>query len=102
MVDTVKKSIETVVFTWFSSKVRHVCEGEFRRRTMYLPTLLSPTSIPKLEEVHRGCEEHPKSGCRGSSCESGCGLPSKPVGGRVGRGELSKSKTSEIPCGATR
>src|SRR5260370_1267156 len=48
MVGTVKKSIETVVFTWFSRKVRHVCEGRFRRRTMYLLTLVSPTSMPSL------------------------------------------------------
>src|SRR5258708_21118546 len=48
MVGTVKKSIETVVFTWFSRKVRHVCEGGLRRRTMYLLTLVSPTSMPSL------------------------------------------------------
>src|SRR5260370_10013685 len=48
MVGTVKKSIDTVVFTWFSRKVRHVCEGGFRRRTMYLLTLVSPTSMPSL------------------------------------------------------
>src|SRR5260370_1841447 len=48
MVGTVKKSIDTVLFTWFSRKVRHVCEGGFRRRTMYLITLVSPTSMPSL------------------------------------------------------
>src|SRR5260370_41642333 len=48
MVGTVKKSIDTVVFTWFSRKVRHVCEGGFRRRVMYLLTLVSPTSMPSL------------------------------------------------------
>src|SRR5665811_2558892 len=48
MVGTVKKSIETVVFTWFSRKVRHVCEGGFRRRAMYLLTLVSPMSMPSL------------------------------------------------------
>src|SRR5260370_6835061 len=48
MVGTVKKSIDTVLFTWFSMKVRHVCEGGFRRRTMYLLTLVSPTSMPSL------------------------------------------------------
>src|ERR1039457_5402617 len=48
MVGTVNKSIETVVFTWFSRKVRHVCEGGFRRWTMYLLTLVSPMSMPSL------------------------------------------------------
>src|SRR5674476_1289591 len=48
MVGTVKKSIETVVFTWFSRKVRHVCEGGFRRWTRYLLTLVSPMSMPSL------------------------------------------------------
>jgi hypothetical protein len=48
MVGTVKKSIDTVVFTWFSRKVRHVCEGGFRRRIRYLLTLVSPTSMPSL------------------------------------------------------
>jgi hypothetical protein len=32
MVGTVKKSMDTVVFRWFSKKVRHVCEGGLRRR----------------------------------------------------------------------
>jgi hypothetical protein len=31
-----------------SRKVRQVCEGGFGRRTMYLPTLVSPTWIPSL------------------------------------------------------
>src|ERR1035437_492442 len=48
MVGTLKKSIETVVFRWFSRKVRHICEGGFRRSTMYLLTLVSPTSMPSL------------------------------------------------------
>src|ERR1035437_4937329 len=48
MVGTVKKSIETVVFTWFSRKVRQVCEGGFRRWTRYLLTLVSPMSMPSL------------------------------------------------------
>src|SRR5260370_22621328 len=48
MVGTVKKSIDTVVFTWFSRKVRHVCEGGLPRWTMYLLTLVSPISIPSL------------------------------------------------------
>src|ERR1039458_7947971 len=48
MVGTVKKSIETVVFPWFSRKVLHVCEGGFRRRIMYLLTLVSPTSMPSM------------------------------------------------------
>src|SRR5260370_23935761 len=48
MLGSVKKSIDTVVFTWFSRKVRHVCEGGFRRRTMYLLTLVSPISMPSF------------------------------------------------------
>src|ERR1035437_2606523 len=48
MVGTVKKSIETVVFRWFSRKVRQVCEGGFRRWTRYLLTLVSPMSMPSL------------------------------------------------------
>src|SRR5258708_34565130 len=48
MVGTVKKSMDTVLFTWFSMKVRHVCEGGFRRRTRYLLTLVSPMSMPSL------------------------------------------------------
>src|SRR5664279_1123952 len=96
MVGSVKKSIETVVFPWFSRKVRHVCEGGFRRRIMYLLTLVSPTSMPNLRSSPwmRGA---PKAGSRGSSSESAYGLPSTPVGGRVGRGEPSESKTVEIP-----
>ena len=30
MVGTVKKSMDTVLFTWFSRKVRHVGEGGFQ------------------------------------------------------------------------
>src|SRR5260370_26617705 len=48
MVGTVKKSIDTVSFTWFARKVRHVCEVGFRRRPMYLLTLVSPMSMPSL------------------------------------------------------
>src|SRR5260370_2849939 len=33
MVGTVKKSMDTVLFTWLSRKVRHVCEGGFPGRT---------------------------------------------------------------------
>src|SRR5258708_29004133 len=48
MVGTVKKSIDTVVVTWFSRKVRHVCEGGFNGRIMYLLTLVAPMSMPSL------------------------------------------------------
>jgi len=47
-VGTVKKSTDTRLFMWFSKKVRHVCEGGFRVRTMYLLTLVSPISTPSL------------------------------------------------------
>src|ERR1017187_1172915 len=48
MVGTVKKSIDTVVLRGFSRKVCQVCEGGFRRRTMYLLTLVWPMSMPSL------------------------------------------------------
>src|ERR1039458_8367346 len=48
MVGTVKKSMDTVVFRWFSKKVRHVCEGGLRRRAMDLLTLVSPMLTPSL------------------------------------------------------
>jgi hypothetical protein len=66
----------------------------------------------ELREMRRGlvhlavrgvaCEARPKAGSRGSSSESVYEFPSTQVGGRAGRGELSKSKTVEILCGATR
>src|ERR1017187_6859123 len=37
-----------MVWTWFSKKVRQVCDGGFRLRTMFLPTLVSPMSMPSL------------------------------------------------------
>jgi hypothetical protein len=43
-----KKSTETMLFRWFSMKVHHVCEGGLRLRTIYLPTLVSPTSRCEL------------------------------------------------------
>src|SRR5688500_17459057 len=48
MVGTIKKSTDTMFFTWLSRKVRHVWDGGFLRRTMYLLTLVSPISIPNL------------------------------------------------------
>ena len=48
MVGTVKKSTDTKLLRWLSKKVRQVCEGGFRWRTMYLFTLVSPMSIPSL------------------------------------------------------
>jgi hypothetical protein len=48
MVGTVKKSTETIVFTWLSRKVRQLWEGGFRRRIIYLLTLVSPMSMPSL------------------------------------------------------
>src|ERR1017187_3295686 len=46
IVGTVKKSTETSVRTWLSRKVRQVCEGGLRRRTMYFATLVSPMAMP--------------------------------------------------------
>ena len=48
IVGTVKKSTETILFTWFSRKVLHVWDGGLLRRTMYLLTLVSPMSMPSL------------------------------------------------------
>ena len=47
-VGAVKKSLETVLFIWFSRKVLQVWEGGLRWRTIYFPTLVSPTSMPSL------------------------------------------------------
>jgi hypothetical protein len=40
IVGTVKKSTETMVFTWLSRKALQVWEGGLRRRTRYLLTLV--------------------------------------------------------------
>jgi len=50
IVGTVKKSTDTIVFKWFSRKVRQVCEGGLRRRTIYLLTLVWPMSMPSIEQ----------------------------------------------------
>jgi hypothetical protein len=47
-VGTVKKSTETNVLAWLLKKVRHVCEGGLRCRTMYLATLVSLMVMPNL------------------------------------------------------
>jgi hypothetical protein len=46
MVGTRKKSTETRLLRWLARKVRQVCDGGLRRRTMYLLTLVSPMSMP--------------------------------------------------------
>src|SRR3954470_21323278 len=48
MVGTVKKSTDTMLFTWLSRNVFHVCDGGLLRRSMYLLTLVSPMSMPSL------------------------------------------------------
>ena len=48
MVGTVKKSTDTILFTWFSRNVRQVCQGGLRCRSMYLATVGSVISIPSL------------------------------------------------------
>src|SRR5215469_18839196 len=48
MVGTVKKSTDAMLLRWFWRKLRQVCDGGFRRRTRYLLTLVSPTSIPSF------------------------------------------------------
>src|ERR1700693_4926328 len=48
MVGTVKKSTETICWTWLSRNDRQVWLGDFRGRTIYLLTLVSPMSIPSL------------------------------------------------------
>src|ERR1700730_11858234 len=65
MVGTVKKSTETKSLTWFSRKVRQVCEGGVWRRPMYLATLVSPIEMPSLSSSpwirgapHNGFSRH--------------------------------------------
>src|SRR5262249_13860848 len=41
-------STETMLLMRFSRKVFQVCEGGLRLRTRYLPTLVSPMSMPSL------------------------------------------------------
>src|SRR5215475_12855404 len=48
IVGTLKKSTETNVLAWLFRKVRQVCEGGLRCRTMYLATLVSPMVMPNL------------------------------------------------------
>ena len=65
MVGTVKKSMETICVRWFSRKVRQVCDGGLRQRTMYLLTLVSPMPMPSLSNSpwmrgapHKGFSRH--------------------------------------------
>src|SRR4051794_3805414 len=53
MVGTVKKSTDTIFFTWLSRNVFQVCDGGRRRRIMYLLTLVSPMSIPSFSSSPR-------------------------------------------------
>src|SRR5215469_595678 len=48
MVGTVKKSTETNVLAWLLRKVRQVCEGGLRCRTIYLATLVSLMVMPNF------------------------------------------------------
>src|SRR6516165_12062883 len=48
IVGTVKKSTETNVLAWLFRKVRQVCEGGLRCRTIYLATLVSPMVTANL------------------------------------------------------
>src|SRR5215472_10400012 len=64
IVGTLKKSTETNVLAWLFRKVRQVCEGGLRRRTMYLATLVSPMVMPNLSSSpwmwgapHRGLSQ---------------------------------------------
>ena len=45
---TTKKSVDARHPTWFSRNVRHVCEGGFGWRGMYLDTAASETSKPSI------------------------------------------------------
>ena len=76
-----------------------VCESGFRWRTIYLPTLVSPKSMPSLRSSPwlRGA---PQTCCRGSFAESVFGSPSAPQGVRVALGGPSNSRTGGILCGA--
>src|SRR5260370_1008071 len=81
--------------------------GRTRRREHFfdahMSDLLSEVgaedTIPIAQKISRRLL---KADSHGPYSESVYGLPSTPAGGRVGRGELSKSKTVEIPCDATR
>ena len=52
-VGTVKKSMETNCFEWFVRNVRHVCDGGFECRTMYLLIDDSETSMPSFRSSLR-------------------------------------------------
>src|SRR5437867_11616036 len=48
MVGTVKKSTATKSLTWLFRKVRHVCEGGFLGRAIYLATVACERLMPSL------------------------------------------------------
>src|SRR5215813_8471408 len=60
IVGTVKKSTETMVFTWLSRKVFQVWDGGLRRHTRYLLTLVSPMSIPSLKQFAMNARSAPE------------------------------------------
>jgi hypothetical protein len=66
MVGTVKKSMETILFTWLSRKVLQVREGGLLPRTIHLLTLVSPMSISyiRVYENHSLSQvrDHPAMG----------------------------------------
>ncbi len=43
-----KKSMDARQFAWFRKNVRHVCDGGFGRRVMYLETVASEISMPSF------------------------------------------------------
>jgi hypothetical protein len=73
----VKKSTETSCWTWLSRNVRQVWLGDFRRRTIYLLTLVSPMSIPSLSNSlwMRGAS-HSGFGRRGQRLKAAAHKPS--------------------------
>jgi hypothetical protein len=76
-----------------SRNVRQVWLGDFRCRTIYLLTLVSPMSIPSLV-ILRGCAAHPRVDWHGSWYGSGPELLARQRAFRFFRAGSSKSKTT--------
>jgi hypothetical protein len=67
---------------------------------MYLPTLVSPMSMPSLSNFAMDAGRTPADS-HGSSYESVAESLWTPVDARVGPDELSSSRTAESSCGAS-
>src|SRR4030095_4493145 len=69
-VGTVKKSTDTKLWTWFSRKVRQVCDGGFRLRTRYFTHAGFADIDTKFQQLAMNARSTPVD-FRGSSYESG-------------------------------